>query len=215
LRVVLIAALCLAVGPFSVAPRPAEAGLGTWTATNGPFGGFIRALAIDPITPSTVYAGTSRQGVYRSTDGGTHWSAINVGFPTVSGLPSIAVLAIAIDPKTPSTLYLGTDGSGVFRSENGGESWQPIKSGLADAIVRSLAVDPKTPATVYAGTDKGVFKSTNGGASWTAVNTGMGSLRVNALAIDPRRRRRSSPVPRAASTRPLTVADPGADSAPG
>ena len=48
-----------------------------WTSI-GPFGGSINALAVDPQTPTTLYAGTSR-GVYKSTDGGTSWRAVNTG----------------------------------------------------------------------------------------------------------------------------------------
>ena len=34
-----------------------SAGVGVWTS-NGPYGGDIRALAIDPANPATLYAGT-------------------------------------------------------------------------------------------------------------------------------------------------------------
>src|SRR2546430_6969673 len=37
---------------------------------------FRSALAIDPQTPSTLYAGTSGRGVFQSTDGGASWRAI-------------------------------------------------------------------------------------------------------------------------------------------
>jgi hypothetical protein len=36
----------------------------------GPEGGWIYTLAINPTTPSTLYAGTYGAGVYKSTDGG-------------------------------------------------------------------------------------------------------------------------------------------------
>ena len=53
----------------------------------------VFALAIDPQTPSTVYAGTDAGGVYKSTNGGATWSAIN------SGLTTTNVPAVAIDPQ--------------------------------------------------------------------------------------------------------------------
>src|SRR5436190_1676610 len=71
----------------------------------------IPALAIDPTTPSTLYAGTitldaanmfTGGGVFQSTDGGGSWSAVS------SGLTNTGVEALAIDPTTPSTLYAGT-----------------------------------------------------------------------------------------------------------
>ncbi len=54
------------------------AGTNVWTS-NGPEGGVIYALAIDPATPSTLYAGTDGGGVFKSTNGGGNWSAFNTG----------------------------------------------------------------------------------------------------------------------------------------
>ncbi len=56
----------------------ADTGAIVWTS-NGPEGGDIRALAIDPATPSTLYAGTGYGGVFKSTDGGENWEAVNTG----------------------------------------------------------------------------------------------------------------------------------------
>ena len=66
-------------------------------------------LAINPLTPSTLYAGTWGGGVFRSTDSGATWTAVN------TGLTNQSVYALAINPLTPSTLYAGTWGGGVFR----------------------------------------------------------------------------------------------------
>ena len=46
---------------------------------NRPEGGSISALAIDPITASTLYIGTSNGGLFKSTDGGKSWSVIGEG----------------------------------------------------------------------------------------------------------------------------------------
>lgn len=37
----------------------------------------VRAVAVNPASPSTVYAGTYGGGVFRSTDGGATWKAWN------------------------------------------------------------------------------------------------------------------------------------------
>src|SRR5712692_5662738 len=95
-------------------------------------GGYIVALAIDPLTPATLYAGSLGRGVFKSTDGGTSWIPMNSGFPTT--FPSIFVIALAIDPLTPTTLYAGTGGpagSNVVKSTNGGASWTPMNSNLS------------------------------------------------------------------------------------
>src|SRR5438034_1355723 len=58
----------------------------------GPPGGVVRALAIDPSTPATLYGGTNPNGVFKSTDGGTSWTAVNSG---LTGFGR-SVLALAI-----------------------------------------------------------------------------------------------------------------------
>jgi len=135
---------------------PVSAGFNVWTSI-GPEGGNVSALAIDPATPATLYAGTSG-GVFKSTDGGANWSAVN------TGLTATNIQALAIDPATPTTLYAGTWGGGVFKSTNGGESWSAVNTGLTNTDVRALAIDPDTPATLYAGTwGGGVFSIQQGG----------------------------------------------------
>ena len=121
-----------------------SAGNNVWTS-HGPDGGMINALAIDPATPSTLYAGTWGGGVFKSADGGASWSAVN------TGLPATDVYALVIDPATPSTLYAGTNG-GVFKSTNGGAAWEAVNTGLTNTYVPSLAIDPMIPSTLYAGT---------------------------------------------------------------
>jgi len=152
-------------------------GSNVWTSI-GP-GGSIRALAIDPATPTTLYAGVSGGGVFKSTNGGESWSAINTGLDPY-------VEALAIDPATPTTLYAGTYSGGVFKSTNGGKHWSAVNAGLTCLYVLALAVDPATPTTLYAGTyGGGVCKTTDRGESWSAVNAGLTNLDVSALAIDP------------------------------
>src|SRR6266508_2539185 len=99
MTLVVVASMGLAVGV-------ASAGVNVWTS-----GGLtdlnVNALAIDPVTPATVYAGTYGGGVFKSVNGGVSWAAVN------SGLTNLSVYALAIDPVTPATVYAGTCGGGV------------------------------------------------------------------------------------------------------
>jgi len=56
-------------------------GGGDWTPVNKGLTYYadVRALAIDPITPLTLYAGADGGGVFKSTDGGGNWTAMNTG----------------------------------------------------------------------------------------------------------------------------------------
>src|SRR5262249_45179171 len=88
--------------------RPADTGsirLGGpfWTSIGPDGGSDIRAMAIDPQTPSTLYAAQwFGGGVYRSIDGGAHWSTTN------TAVSSLLIVALAVDPESPRTLYATT-----------------------------------------------------------------------------------------------------------
>lgn len=47
----------------------------------------IDSLAIDPSTPTTLYAGTWGSGVLKSTDAGETWYTFNTGLPDIEVLP--------------------------------------------------------------------------------------------------------------------------------
>jgi hypothetical protein len=183
--------LVIALSSVLIVVSDAAAGWNQWT-TMGP-GGNPLPVAIDPLTPATLYtAGPSDEGssIYKSTDGGAHWSASS------DGLTGLEVGALAVDPKTPTTVYAGGVGPevfGVFKSTDGGQHWSPSHSGFPAAPDNEslagpfhIVVDPQTPSTLYAGTSVGVFKSTNAGGFWSAQNTGLSGTPVTALAIDPK-----------------------------
>ena len=162
-----------------LAALPAIAGANRWTPI-GPDGANVVALAIDPRTPSTAFAGTLGSGALKSVDGGASWITVN------GGLPSATVSALAIDPSTPSTLFAGTD-AGVFKSTDGGQSWTVANSGLVgnpQVAVAALAIDPGSPSTVYAATSTGVFKTTDAATTWTSINAGLAGQIPRVIAID-------------------------------
>ena len=135
------------------------------------------ALAIDPQTSDTVYAGPFGSGIFKSVDGGLHWSAV------FGGLTDLRISDFAIDPETPTTLYAGSR-SGMFKSTNGGASWSAIHAGLIDLQVSAVAIDPVTPSTIYAATRAGVFKSLDRGETWAPANAGLGSLVAQVIVLN-------------------------------
>ena len=148
------------------------------------FGAAVRALAVDPLAATTLYAGTD-SGLYKSSNGGDSWSVIS------SGIPFPSIQAVAVDPAQSGTLYAAnfynrlTGEGGIYKSTNGGKSWIPILTGFFGSIV----IDPGNPSTLYAGRRTvfqgptgTVVKSTDGGASWFALPiTGD----VQAVVLDP------------------------------
>ena len=140
------------------------------TASIGPEGGEITALAVASGSPATVYAGT-RGGIYKSVDHGQSWK------PSSRGMTNVSIAALVsdpADPDTPRALLAGTAG-GLFRSIDGAGTWQPVPLTAGDSsAILSLAVDAADPRTLYAGIDPGspadhLVRSTDGGASWEVV----------------------------------------------
>ena len=91
--------------------------------------------------PGTWYAGTSPQGLFRSSDGGEHWapfSPINEDpeyrrwMGTVQdGTPDGPKLhSILVDPRDPAHLYFAMSGGGVHESVDGGRSFRPLLEGM-------------------------------------------------------------------------------------
>lgn len=144
-------------------------------ASNGLGNAAVVALAIDPITPSTLYAATST-ALYKSVDGAGSWTNL---------VPSNFFSSkLVIDPLTPTTLYtaIAAGNAGVGKSIDSGATWQSVSSGLPSNFVTDLAIDPKTPTTLYAASASGgLYKTTNGGASWIVANFGL----TSPIAIDP------------------------------
>ncbi len=175
----LLVLVCLAPAGAASADGPA------WQS-NGPEGGSIYALAVDPVTPTTLYAGTWGTGLYKSTDGGQSWRATP---------RSGAILTLAINPADPQMVYAGLSTGGVWRTTNGGDSWfsrNGSSPSLANKTVNALAIDPAAPDTAYAalGTSPGtgrIYRTDDGGTSWITKTTGLPDTLpvVRSLAIDP------------------------------
>ena len=111
----------------------------------------VFALAIDPQTSSTLYAGTTGGGVYKSVDGGTSWLASNTGMAEKTGISDLL-----IDPNNSSVIYASAMYSGaVYKSSDSGANWEDITGNLGNMPVLSLASDG---TDIYVGTLNGVFK---------------------------------------------------------
>jgi photosystem II stability/assembly factor-like uncharacterized protein len=148
----------------------------TWSLS-GLAGQNITALVIDPLTPTTVYAGVLGGGVFKSTDAGGEWIPIN------NGLLTTEIRALAIDPQTPATLYAGSGGAGLFRTLDAGASWTLLDNVRMNRnFIFDMAVDPHTPSTLYVGGNgESLLKSVDGGTTWFSA----GPVSSQAIAIDP------------------------------
>lgn len=163
----------------------------------------FRGFTVDPTNSDVVYAaaevaswnwnhGQYRGGrefemvagvVYKTTDGGEHWTAIWRG--------DNLARYVWIDPRDTNVLYISTGifdreaansdpqtgapgGEGVLKSTDGGRTWMHVNNGLDNLYVGSLFMHPADPEVLIAGAGNvqyrdhaGVYLSTDGGATWT------------------------------------------------
>lgn len=168
---------------------------GMWNSI-GPsanIGGRILSIAIDPTNSNNLFAGSASGGIWKSTNGGTSWSSVATGFPT------LGVSSIIIHPTNGNIIYAGTGevyridstsgtpnpgntgfavwktrgtyGIGVLKSSDGGVTWTQslIRSTSQLFAIQTLRFDPSNANNVYACATDGLYRSTDAGTNWTKI----------------------------------------------
>lgn len=152
----------------------------------------IRALAGDPVQPTTVYAARPF-AVFRSTDTGATWQR-TFSYKSGDAVTASDPVMVVGGSNDLRTVYAGTrprvntpdaNQPALVKSTDGGSTWIPAGEGLDIGTVFSLAADRSLPPTVYAGTDRGVFKSEDDGGHWHRASAGLSDAPILALAVNP------------------------------
>jgi uncharacterized repeat protein (TIGR01451 family) len=159
---------CGANLPLQVVYKTTNGGA-TWSASvNGfPFS-IVEALAVDPVTPNTIYAATSGAGIVKSVDGGANWTQSNTNFGNV------VANEVVVDRNNPATVYAGTVmGSDVFavRFNSAGSALEYLLNfgGSETDEAHGVAWDPTGNAYIVGFTDSqnfpvlNAFQSVSGG----------------------------------------------------
>jgi photosystem II stability/assembly factor-like uncharacterized protein len=129
----------------------------------------IQALAVNPVQPANVFAGTPN-GLFRSDDSAQTWTA------AAPDLAAQSVMGLVFDPSLPSAVYAGTASAGVFKSFDSGVTWTASNQGL-DVNGKFLPVNRLivSPSGLYAATSSGVARSTDGGGTWNYLSRTVGA----------------------------------------
>jgi photosystem II stability/assembly factor-like uncharacterized protein len=173
----------------------------------------ISRILVDPSDPRTVYVGAlghaygpnNERGVYKSTDGGEHWTHV------LDKGPDIGIADIAIATSQPRILFATTwnahrppwstyaplegPGNALYRTTDGGSHWSPISGrGLPTgnwgrAGIAVSADGRRVYVTIDCKGQSGLYRSDDGGDTWTLASSDerltSRAWYFNSLTIDP------------------------------
>ncbi len=164
----------------------------------------ISRIVVNPRDPDVVYVGAlghaygpnADRGVYKSVDGGMHWTKV------LDGGAEIGIADLAICSSNPNLLFatawhthrppwstyapIDGPGGGIYRSQDAGQTWARLHgNGLPDGDWGRSGIDVSTDgrrvyaliqapiqASMQAPQSKkaGLYRSDDGGESWTLAN---------------------------------------------
>ncbi len=133
-------------------------------------------------TPWSLTSGGPGSGLYKSTDGGAHWTNLtrNDGLPE-GVIGRIGVGVAASDPEVVYCMMQAKEG-GVFRSDNAGKSWKRVneewKLRQRAFYYMSIYVDPQDSGTVYVPEVDALWVSRDGGKIFTKLHTPHGDNHI-------------------------------------
>jgi photosystem II stability/assembly factor-like uncharacterized protein len=145
-------------------------------------------LVMDQRNPNVLYAamwqaqrvpwkltsGGPGSGLYKTTDGGAHWTKLstNRGFPGGT-LGKIGVSIAQSDPRVVYAIVQARDG-GVFRSNDGGATWKRVNDEMKlrqrAFYYTAIFADPANPNKVYVPNVDSMFVSTDGGKTFNEID---------------------------------------------
>ena len=153
----------------------------------------ISRIVIDPKDPNVVYVGAlghayasnEQRGVYKSVDGGTHWTKV------LDQGPDIGISDLAICSGQSQLLFAGTwhthrppwstyapidgPGGGIYRSQDAGKTWVRLSgAGLPEGdwgrVGVDVAADGKRVYALIQAKKAGLYRSDDGGDTWVLEN---------------------------------------------
>ncbi|HUG43485.1 MAG TPA: SBBP repeat-containing protein, partial [Acidobacteriota bacterium] len=130
-----------------------------------------------------VYACTSSDGLWMSTNNGASWQVI--------GLEDRAVVSAAANPQDTNVIVAVTT-TGVFKTTDGGNNWQQRTEGLENVPasgIRAIKADGNNFNNLFLATSQGPFTSTNAGETWRAISSSLPdsppAKNVFSIAVEP------------------------------
>jgi hypothetical protein len=109
-----------------------------------------------------LFAGTTGEGIFLSSNNGTSWKSVN------KGLTNLSIYGLAvIGTDVFAGVFSGDSTGGIFRSSDNGTSWHAVNTGMTNFMVDVLI---SNGTNLFSGNNAGVYLSTNEGGNWTNIS---------------------------------------------
>jgi photosystem II stability/assembly factor-like uncharacterized protein len=173
---------------FSTARATGHDAWPTWTTSDtGLKAATIKAIAIDPTSPSVIYVAAFSHGVFKSTDGGARWTLLSVPYDGATFTRLVA------DHVKSGIIYAMSNiwgADNVYRSPDGGQTWTKLLSDQCDDIALSKQSSDRifVAGQTQVGSDSvmALHRTLDGGASWTHIQlSSTAGSQGYAVAVDP------------------------------
>ncbi len=134
----------------------------SWISVTGSISGIVTALAVDPVVPTRVYAGTTT-GIFQSEDGGLSWTR----------RAPYAAKCLKINSLSSNEVYAGGT-SGLFVSNDYGVTWTSMNEGLMISQISCIDLNPQEEI-LYAGSlGGGIYKKNKRDVCTLIIRAGAG-----------------------------------------
>jgi len=165
-------------------------------------------LSLDPRAPRTLYASlwaTRRppwnvyapsnmpgSGLFKSTDGGDHWTQLKGGLPTDDAVGKIGV---AVAPSNPNRVWAVVDDltdqgkfGGVYLSDDAGATWRQVNTENRlwgrGWYFEAVTVDPRNPDKAYV-INTSTYVTLDAGKTFTPIKGAPGGDDYHQLWVNP------------------------------
>lgn len=149
--------------------------------------GEIYSIGLSKRDARVIWAGTDDGLIWRTADGGAHWSDV-----TPRGMtPWRHVQTIETSSTDDRTAYAAVSGFRIddlhpyiYETRDAGRSWRAIQGDLpGDAPVNVIREDPVRSALLFCGTEHSVYFSLDDGAHWAPLGLNLPATSMRDLTI--------------------------------
>jgi hypothetical protein len=152
-------------------------------------GGNLTSIAAVYAAGNTLFISTFYNGVFRSTNQGSNWSAANNGLPSFTSNSIVNLFQTQAFASSGTAVFAAVSHDtnifggpnpyslDIYRSMDNGQSWSKMNSGALEW--GSEYGFTASGSSVFMATDSGFFASTNSGATWAAADQGLPPLSID------------------------------------